>query len=336
MRPKLIVAAIVISTAVLWWSAAHAFGGGRGGGGGFSGGSHGGGGFSGGGGHGFSGGSGRAYGGGFHGYSGNMHGYTGGGFGRAPTAYGSSHNFSPGSRGYQTYRSYPSVRTGAGYRQFSSSANLSGHHVNQSQAGLNRTNRFADGNQIRTSHNNTALRDQNMGLVNKQPVFSGDERSHGGHLARNNPANKNRFDQRAHSTLRNWQGHASNVAQARHNHAQWCNSHHSRDWWHHHCDTVIFAGSGWWGWWDGWWYPAWGYDPYYSYYAYNGPIYGYDGLPPDEVVAHIQGELQRLGYYSYAVDGILGPLTEDALSRYQRDRGLGVTGTVDPETIGSL
>jgi len=65
-------------------------------------------------------------------------------------------------------------------------------------------------------------------------------------------------------------------------------------------------------------------------------IYGYDGLLPDEVVANVQSELQRRGYYSYAVDGIMGPLTQEALSRYQRDRGLPLTGAVDQTTVGSL
>jgi peptidoglycan hydrolase-like protein with peptidoglycan-binding domain len=59
-------------------------------------------------------------------------------------------------------------------------------------------------------------------------------------------------------------------------------------------------------------------------------------LAPDQVVANVQSELQRLGYYSYAVDGVLGPLTQEAISRYQRDHGLSITGGVDPETIGSL
>jgi peptidoglycan hydrolase-like protein with peptidoglycan-binding domain len=50
----------------------------------------------------------------------------------------------------------------------------------------------------------------------------------------------------------------------------------------------------------------------------------------------VQSELQRLGYYSYAVDGVLGPLMQEALSRYQRDHGLPITGTIDPETVESL
>ena len=73
--------------------------------------------------------------------------------------------------------------------------------------------------------------------------------------------------------------------------------HHDHDWWRHNCDAIVFVGGGFWGWYDGWWYPAWGYYPYYSYYDYNGPIYGYDGLQPDEVIANVQAVLQQLGYY---------------------------------------
>ena len=94
--------------------------------------------------------------------------------------------------------------------------------------------------------------------------------------------------------------------------------------------------GGFWGWYDGWWYPAWGYDPYYSYYDYNGPIYGYDGLQPDEVIANVQAVLQQLGYYAYAVDGVLGSATEAAIANYQRDYGLPVTGAIDPPTVRSL
>lgn len=31
--------------------------------------------------------------------------------------------------------------------------------------------------------------------------------------------------------------------------------------------------------------PAWGYNPAQAYYPYNGPIYAYHNLPPDQVIA---------------------------------------------------
>ena len=100
--------------------------------------------------------------------------------------------------------------------------------------------------------------------------------------------------------------------------------------------AIVFFDGGYWGWEDGWWFPAWGYDPYYSYYAYDGPIYGYDGLPPDQVVANVQGALQRLGYYQGAIDGVLGPATQEAIENYQRHQGLPVTGGIDHRTLASM
>lgn len=111
---------------------------------------------------------------------------------------------------------------------------------------------------------------------------------------------------------------------------------HDRNWWHNRCSTIILISGGFWAWDAGWWYPAWGYDPYYSNYAYNGPVYGYDGLPPDQVIANVQGALQEMGYFPYAVDGVLGPTTQQAIADYQSDQGLNVTGAVDRPTLASL
>jgi len=66
------------------------------------------------------------------------------------------------------------------------------------------------------------------------------------------------------------------------------------------------------------------------------PIYGYDGLPPDQVIANVQGALERLGYYRYAVDGVVGPLTRAAIANYQCDYGLAATGAIDLQTLTSL
>ena len=57
---------------------------------------------------------------------------------------------------------------------------------------------------------------------------------------------------------------------------------------------------------------------------------------PDEIVANVQRELQRLGYFLYEADGIFGPLTQEALARYQRDAGIQVTGAIDPKTLAAL
>ena len=146
---------------------------------------------------------------------------------------------------------------------------------------------------------------------------------------------KTKLDPQTSARLRHWNGNTSSAAQARLNNASQRHNHHDHDWWRHHCLAVIFFDWGWWGWYDGWWYPAWGYDPY-SYYEYNEPIYGYDGLTPDQVVAGIQAALQQRGYYTYAIDGRMGPLTKAAIGRYQSDHQLPVSYDIDSTTLGSL
>src|SRR4030095_225315 len=110
---------------------------------------------------------------------------------------------------------------------------------------------------------------------------------------------------------------------------------HDRSWWHSRYNRVVFVYGGWYYWNAGWWYPAWGYASN-SYYAYDGPIYAYNSLPPDQVVANVQAALQAQGYYQGDVDGLLGPLTREAIASYQRDHGLYETAAVDQPTLESL
>jgi hypothetical protein len=111
---------------------------------------------------------------------------------------------------------------------------------------------------------------------------------------------------------------------------------HDRNWWRNHCHTIILIGGGFYAWDLGYWYPAYGYDSYYSNYAYDGPIYGYDGLPPDQIIANVQYALQQLGYFSEAVDGVLGPVTRAAIEDYQVENNLPVTGAIDRPFLVSL
>ena len=110
---------------------------------------------------------------------------------------------------------------------------------------------------------------------------------------------------------------------------------HDRGWWQSHYNRVVFVYGGWYYWNAGWWYPAWGYDPG-AYYVWDGPIYAYNGLPPDQVVANVQAALQEQGYYQGEVDGLLGPLTREAIADYQRDHGLYMTSAIDEPTLESL
>jgi len=112
---------------------------------------------------------------------------------------------------------------------------------------------------------------------------------------------------------------------------------HERSWWHSHFNTIVLIGGGYYYWDNGYWYPAWGYEPSASYYVYNGPIYtGSQSLPPDQVVANVQAILQDMGYYRGEVDGLLGPLTREALTAYQADNGLYTTAAIDQPTLDSL
>ena len=92
--------------------------------------------------------------------------------------------------------------------------------------------------------------------------------------------------------------------------------HHDCNWWQNHCHTIILIGGGFYAWDLGYWYPAYGYDSYNSNYTYDGPIYGYNGLSPDQIIANVQYVLQQLGYFAEAVDGVLGAVTRAG------DRGL--------------
>ncbi|MEP6685261.1 MAG: peptidoglycan-binding protein [Verrucomicrobiota bacterium] len=112
---------------------------------------------------------------------------------------------------------------------------------------------------------------------------------------------------------------------------------HHRDWWRNHYGTnIVLFGGGYYYLDSGYWYPAYGYDPIYSSYEYDGPIYGYNNLPPGEVVTNVQSALQEQGYYEGEIDGSIGPLTRSALRRYQRDNGLEITAAIDEPTLASL
>jgi hypothetical protein len=111
---------------------------------------------------------------------------------------------------------------------------------------------------------------------------------------------------------------------------------HDRNWWHGHCDTIVFVNTGYYFLDGSYWYPAWGYDPLQSYYDYDGPIYTYSNLLPDEVIANVQVALQDAGYYSGAITGSLNFEMRAALANFQRDYGLPITGAIDEPTVESL
>jgi hypothetical protein len=112
---------------------------------------------------------------------------------------------------------------------------------------------------------------------------------------------------------------------------------HDQGWYRSHYTRVELIGGGYYFWNNGYWYPAWGYDPSAEYYAYDGPIYvGHRAEPPDKVIADVQAVLQEMGYYRGEVDGLLGPLTREALTAYQAENGLTTTAAIDQPTLDSL
>jgi hypothetical protein len=112
---------------------------------------------------------------------------------------------------------------------------------------------------------------------------------------------------------------------------------HDQGWYRSHYPRVELIGGGYYYWNSGYWYPAWGYNPSAEYYAYDGPIYvGQRAEPPDQVIADVQAELQQMGYYQGEVDGLLGPMTQQALTAYQADQGLATTAAIDEPTLDSL
>jgi len=128
----------------------------------------------------------------------------------------------------------------------------------------------------------------------------------------------------------NWQG--QKYAVFRNYKSEW----HDRNWWNNHYHnnfTFVFGAPYYWN--AGYWFPAWGYSPN-AYYAWDGPIYAHNRLPPDQVIANVQSALQQQGYYRGEVDGLIGPLTRGAIADYQRDHGLYTTSTIDQPTLQSL
>ncbi|MBA2742783.1 MAG: peptidoglycan-binding protein [Chthoniobacterales bacterium] len=112
---------------------------------------------------------------------------------------------------------------------------------------------------------------------------------------------------------------------------------HDEGWYRSRYQRVELIGGGYYYFNSGYWYPAWGFNPTAEYYAYDAPIYvGQRAEPPDRVIADVQGVLQQMGYYKGEVDGLLGPMTREALTAYQSEQGLMATAVIDQPTLDAL
>ncbi len=176
-----------------------------------------------------------------------------------------------------------------------------------------------------------------------------------------NPANaQNNFgypDARVGSS-HNWRGNAgygnanngnvnngngnSNWKNRRGDHSRWSNfrnferSRHDRGWWRNRYTRFALFGGGYYYYNSGFWYPAYGYDPYFTNYSYDAPIYAYNDQEPGQVIANVQSELSQRGYNPGAVDGTYGPATRNALLNFQADSGLPESGEIDEATLDAL
>ena len=175
-------------------------------------------------------------------------------------------------------------------------------------------NRNRNAEQFRARNNVALNRNRNLG-VNRRSNFA---YYRGGNARINNDFHSAAFRGQRYSVFRNY-------------HRQW----HDRGWWSSHYNRIVFVNSGWYYWNAGYWFPAWGYAAG-AYYPYDGPIYGYNGLPPDQVTVDVQQQLQRDGYYEGPIDGALGPMTREAIAAFQADNGLSVTSVIDEPTLATL
>src|SRR5437867_2049182 len=182
---------------------------------------------------------------------------------------------------------------------------------------VNRT-RNADVNRFR---NTNEFRSRNNVALNRERNFNRTENA--------------AFYRRGNVRITNsWHGDAfrgQRYAAFRNYHRQW----HDRGWWRSHYNRIVFVSGCWYYWNAGYWFPAWGYDPYVTY-SYDGPIYGYNGLSPDQVTVNVQEQLARAGYYDGPIDGMLGPMTREAIAAFQADNGLAITSAIDEPTLATL
>lgn len=130
---------------------------------------------------------------------------------------------------------------------------------------------------------------------------------------------------------------------------------------HHHDRDFIFVGDFGFPFYD----PFFGYYPYgyypYGYYGYGYPPYGYDdgaytqgvyqgkaGYPGDSdyygdtqgydrpLVARVQRQLARNGYYKGEIDGVPGRRTYYAIRSFQRDHDLRVDGAISDRLLNEM
>lgn len=262
---------------------------------------------------------------------GRQRGGGGGGHGRSFSSghhsSGSGRNFSNHSRnfsgsGANYYRSSPRVSSQAAYRNRAYRASGSSRRYSSPAAYRNRD--YSVSGRRRSVDRTTALNPRAYS-ASRQRV-SANRRSE----LRSQGFNNNQG--RVHARYsRNW--NRNRDYQWRGNRCRWRNN------------SWVIVGP--------WFYPwGYGYYPYGAYSYYDSGYYDdgyasseysqepsraeYDSGAADFSVSGVQSALAREGYYDGPIDGSLGPATRNALRRYQRDRGLSVTGRIDRSVVQAL
>lgn len=269
---------------------------------------------------------------------GNNHGGGGGGH------FASGVQGAARSGGHSSFRSMPTQRFGGGRMMYSGQRFSSFGQRSPRSMGFRPYYAHTFGGRPMGSRQFTP---RNINRSRVAPLSNG-----GNHSFGNLKSERNGQFRNGNKLPGNWQHHV--FAQRSGNwHRDW-NRHGDHTWHGHHCRFI----NGSWVIFDLGFYPWWGYDygyPYdysYPYGYYNqgyGDQYGYsddqqyydqNDYSPDQstgsTVAAAQERLAQEGYYRGEIDGVIGPVTQRAVARYQSNRGLPVSGVLTAETIAAL
>jgi hypothetical protein len=232
---------------------------------------------------------------------------------------------------HNTVRSTPTVRSQPTVRSTTLRSNAKIHDSNVSKEKLH-TLPAVQSNKLPVVKSNKLLPTVQSNKINRQTVKNIRSQHLNFHAKPNPKITSAKFNQNYRiAAAQNWNGSQYNAFRSYQ--SQW----HDQGWWRSHHNNLLLIGGGWYFWDAGYWYPAWGYDNSAAYYPYDGPIYsGPRARPLDQVVADVQSSLQEQGYYQGEVDGLLGPLTREALAAYQSAQGIEPTAAIDQPTLDSL
>lgn len=77
-------------------------------------------------------------------------------------------------------------------------------------------------------------------------------------------------------------------------------------------------------------------DPTYQYQEPRARYYDQHNRSTNSMEAAVQRSLARSGHYTGPIDGCIGPMSRRAISNYQADRGMRITGYPNDSLLASL